>query len=69
MKRSPLWALFGLGLTGLGLFFLPRLLTTFWARGHIFRLDQAPERPVAIVFGAGLQRDGRPTLVLRDRVR
>ncbi|MFN3742780.1 MAG: vancomycin high temperature exclusion protein [Anaerolineales bacterium] len=69
MKRSSLWTLFGLSLTGLGFFFLPRMLTTFWARGHIFGVDEAPERPVAIVFGAGLQRDGHPTLILRDRVR
>lgn len=69
MKRSCLLTLFGLGLTGLGLFFLPRTLTTFWAREHIFSVGDAPERPVAIVFGAGLQRDGRPTLILRDRVR
>ncbi len=35
---------------------------------RIVRLDDAPQRPVAIVFGAGLQRDGTPTAVLRDRV-
>jgi len=31
--------------------------------------DSAPQRPVAIVFGAGLRSDGRPTRVLDDRVR
>lgn len=29
----------------------------------------APARPVAIVFGAGLRRDGYPSDVLRDRLR
>ena len=28
----------------------------------------APSRPVAIVFGAGLRRDGSPTTVLADRI-
>ncbi len=31
--------------------------------------DAAPDRPVALVFGAGLRRDGTPTTVLADRVR
>ncbi len=30
--------------------------------------QQVPPRPVAIVFGAGLWRDGSPTPVLRDRI-
>jgi SanA protein len=34
----------------------------------IFTVDQVPNHEVAIVFGAGLWRDGRPTAVLRDRV-
>jgi vancomycin permeability regulator SanA len=35
----------------------------------IYSLPDAPSRPVAIVFGAGLRRDGSPTTVLADRVR
>jgi SanA protein len=31
-------------------------------------VEQAPVRPVVIVFGAGLSRDGSPSPVLRDRV-
>jgi vancomycin permeability regulator SanA len=31
-------------------------------------VDQAPVERVAIVFGAGLRRDGTPTAILRDRV-
>lgn len=30
--------------------------------------EDAPEAPVAIVFGAGLKRDGTPSDVLRDRL-
>lgn len=50
---------------GLG---LPRLITALYALPRLYRVDQAPARPVAIVFGAGLWWDGRPTPVLRDRV-
>lgn len=57
-------------LLGLGLLvlLLPRLVTFLYTRPHTYRVPSAPEAPVAIVFGAGLTRDGRPTTVLRDRV-
>lgn len=48
---------------------LPRLATWINSRGHIYSPDLAPDKPVAIVFGAGLWRDGRPTAVLSDRVK
>jgi SanA protein len=47
---------------------LPRLLTGMYALGRIHNLESSPARPVAIVFGAGLRRDGTPTAILRDRV-
>ena len=47
---------------------LPRLYTAWYARGRLFQASEAPSAPVAIVFGAGLWRDGSPTPVLRDRV-
>jgi SanA protein len=31
-------------------------------------VSESPARRVAIVFGAGLRRDGTPTAILRDRV-
>ena len=34
----------------------------------IHPIDKITPAPVAIVFGAGLRRDGTPTLILRDRV-
>ena len=37
------------------------------ARTHL--PQESPEAPVALVLGAGLNRDGTPGLVLRDRVR
>lgn len=32
-------------------------------------IEEVPARPIAIVLGAGLERDGRPSAVLADRVR
>jgi len=51
----------------LGLF-LPRLLTSLLAWNKIYLVDNSPSDRVAIIFGAGLKRDGTPTMVLRDRV-
>jgi len=53
------------GLLGLS---LPRLITTIYARNRIYQADESPIGRVAIVFGAGLRRDGTPTAILRDRV-
>jgi len=53
---------------GLVSLILPRLITALFARSRVVNLQDAPSRPVAIVFGAGLWRDGTPTTVLRDRI-
>ena len=53
------------GIAGL---LLPRLVTSIHALNRIYSAAEAPARPVAIVFGAGLWRDGSPTPILRDRV-
>jgi SanA protein len=47
---------------------LPRLITTFHSLDRVYQREDAPHKRVAIVFGAGLRRDGSPTPVLRDRV-
>lgn len=47
---------------------LPRVWVHFRYQSRIFWEQEAPSAPVAIVFGAGLQRNGNPTLILRDRV-
>src|SRR5512139_3280101 len=53
---------------GLVTMLLPRLITALTALPHLYRVEEAPAQAVAIVFGAGLWRDGSPTPVLRDRV-
>jgi len=45
-----------------------RLVVSLHVRTRIFSVEDAPSKPVAIVFGAGLRRDGQPTSVLQDRV-
>lgn len=58
--------LFGaLGLLGA---ILPRLVTSVYSLNRIYQKENAPAERLAIVFGAGLRRDGTPTAVLRDRV-
>lgn len=57
-----------LGLTGLVGLFLPRLVTSLYALNRIYQKENAPKEKTAIVFGAGLRRDGTPTPILRDRV-
>ncbi len=47
---------------------VPRLTLMRRYASQIFSLASAPARTTAIVFGAGLRRDGKPTLVLADRV-
>lgn len=47
---------------------IPRAITGLYAGSRIYTVEAAPPRRVAIVFGAGLWRDGSPTPVLRDRV-
>ena len=53
---------------GAGAVLLPRLYTELHARSRLFAPSDAPEQPVAVVFGAGLWRDGSPSPVLRDRI-
>ena len=47
---------------------LPRLITSLHAWNKIHSVENAPSERIAIIFGAGLRRDGTPTAVLRDRV-
>ncbi len=53
---------------GLVILLLPRLITAVYAIPRLFQVKDVPATPVAIVFGAGLWRDGTPTNVLRDRI-
>lgn len=47
---------------------IPRLYVILSTSQHVFTVETAPKMRVAVVFGAGLQRDGTPSPVLRDRV-
>jgi SanA protein len=48
--------------------FIPRLIALVYSYPRTYRQDTVPAGRVAIVFGAGLRRDGSPSPVLRDRV-
>lgn len=47
---------------------IPRLVTGLYAAPRTYTVESTPLRRVAVVFGAGLLRDGSPTTILRDRV-
>lgn len=53
---------------GVLLLFVPRLVTALHAISRLYTVKNVPPRRAAVVFGAGLWRDGSPTPVLRDRV-
>jgi SanA protein len=53
---------------GAGILIFPRLITAGYAWSRLFGVEDVPVERVAIVFGAGLRRDGTPSPVLRDRV-
>lgn len=55
-------------LIGLLVLVIPRLVTYLYAWNRTHTPTNVPEQQIAIVFGAGLWRDGSPTPVLRDRV-
>lgn len=63
-----IYLLIGLPTFILLLLFISRVTTELLARSRIRTLEEVSPAPVAIVFGAGLRRDGQPTVVLRDRV-
>jgi SanA protein len=47
---------------------LPQLVTRLYTLPRLYSVADVPASPVAIVFGAGLRRDGTPSPVLRDRI-
>jgi len=48
--------------------FLPKLILLLYAAPRTFTVDTVPAERIAIVFGAGLRKDGTPTAILKDRV-
>ncbi len=67
MKKFARFTLTGLGVAAITLL-APRAYTALKYQPQINSVLTAPTERVAIVFGAGLWRDGRPTAVLYDRV-
>ncbi|MCS6994900.1 MAG: YdcF family protein [Anaerolineales bacterium] len=59
---------FGLVIAGMAVLLLPRLFVGLFGWAYTYTENEAPTRPVAIVFGAGLTRSGEATPVLRDRI-
>jgi SanA protein len=55
-------------ISALILLLLPNIVAQVIAKAKLTTIDSAPSKDVAIVFGAGLLRDGTPTPVLKDRV-
>jgi len=45
-----------------------RLYIISSAKSQTYSVEDVPKRPIAIIFGAGLWSNGRPSPVLRDRV-
>jgi SanA protein len=60
------WAILGILITLI--LTIPRWLLIRRYNERIHTLENAPGKTTAIVFGAGLRRDGTPTTVLADRV-
>lgn len=54
--------------TGIFVLLISRVITSIFALPRTSTVDEANPVPAAVVFGAGLWRDGSPTPVLRDRV-
>lgn len=68
MFRMLLRIIVTLLVAGPALLLISRLWTELHTIGRLYSVDEATPKRVAIVFGAGLWRDGTPGLVLRDRV-
>lgn len=71
LKRMFQWIwhhLLHLGCLALLIILLPRLVTGLYAANRLYQQQDAPSERVAVIFGAGLRRDGTPTAMLRDRV-
>ncbi|MDI6770263.1 MAG: ElyC/SanA/YdcF family protein [Anaerolineales bacterium] len=66
--KRMLKLLFSFTLISMLALLLPRLVTGLYARARSYTAADVPARRAAIVFGAGLLRDGSVAPILRDRV-
>jgi SanA protein len=68
-KFRPSWKWLGIVLGGALLAGVPWICILWRTQSRIYRtIEDVPSVPVAIVFGAGLYRNGTPMPVLADRV-
>jgi SanA protein len=68
LTRNIFKILFAVGSIAALILLIPRLITAIYAGAYLYSVEEVPARRVAIIFGAGLTRDGSPTPILRDRV-
>jgi len=47
---------------------ISRIITEIYSISRVYKVEEVPNNRIAIVFGAGLWSNGKPTPVLRDRV-
>lgn len=66
LRRRRLWLL--LALLALALPAAISLAARLWATRYTFALPELPQRRVALIYGAGIYRDGRLGRMLADRV-
>ena len=45
-----------------------RLILELWSRSNVYIIDDAPEKQAALVFGARVYSNGRPSAMLADRI-
>ena len=68
-KSSMLfWILLIFFILALAILLVPRVVAAIYSAPRTYSPGDVPPAPVAIVFGAGLNRNGTPTPVLQDRV-
>lgn len=66
--KKVFYIILGLAVLAIAIIGLPSLIAEVYAQPRLFQVGTAPISRVAIVFGAGLLRDGTPTPILKDRV-
>ena len=49
--------------------FAARGAVAWWGASHIYAVEEAPARRVALIFGARIYPSGRPSAMLADRIR
>lgn len=66
--KKVIYLILALALLGVIVLGLPSLIMNAYSQSRLYLVDNAPVSRIAIVFGAGLLRNGTPTPILKDRV-